>query len=197
MRIVKILRKFVKKIITAGVLTTIGFSAVHAADTMAPPLDSDLQQQVQTAFPDVEILIYSSGICNGDASGGGQIGLVIKTKENFPLHALYAIKNQGKWSVTDLPKAVHVKGSFLPNFLHDYWNGSEVQNGLDIRCVNVSIDPTISQKNKGAFVKPAMAKVKVNDLCFSADTTYNSWVCLRPNASGSKPEMSFVQMNAD
>ncbi len=183
----------------AGLL--IGFYSPNSAAADVPP---EVVAALQKSIPGAKVLAGS--LCKLGAEKRDSFGLLVKINANAfsedqdPLRSVIAMKKEGAWDLHELPRGMDYSKGGAADFLRDFWGEQGFKGPFEIRCtVLPSSDPAISPKANGEFVG-AFARTRdrqANHLCFLADAVYNSWACFTINPATSRPELSFVQMNAD
>jgi len=165
---------------------------------------SDVAKAVEKSYPGAKILMASSSCKLGDAKKDS-FGIVVDAgsknhaADRNPLRALVAVKNNAGWDVSEIPRDVeYSKGSM--DFLSEFWDEKGFKGPYEIRCIILpSENPAISPDANGEFIG-SFAKTPNRHalhLCFTADDTYNDWVCSSISIAAPRPVISFVQMNAD
>jgi len=172
---------------------TLAFLIIASAANAEPIQDSALAKTLEERFPDSTILAHSAE-CKSNANGPIQIGIVLQQKAK--LHAIIAVYSANAWVVSDMPKTVEYDRGAMWDFLNDF-DSAEARKQLEVRCINPKINAEINTRANGAFIKHRGEQNSAKHLCFPASDVYSSWVCYWTKLNGTKPELSFVQFNAD
>lgn len=165
-------------------------SAAHADVQVKPP---ELAGALEERFINSRVLAVSPE-CKSDENGPLQIGVVLE--QNHRLHAVMAVLQNDRWVIRDMPKKVTYSHGMAADFLDEFASADGMKK-LDVRCAAPKTDTEINIRANGAFIAPESDRATSRHVCFSASAVYNSWVCYWTRPGKEKPELSFVQLNAD
>jgi len=165
-------------------------SAAHADVQVQTP---ELADALDKKFSNSRVLAVSPE-CKSDENGPVQIGVVLQ--QNKALHAIVAVLQNDSWVISDMPKKVSYSRGTVADFLDEFTSADGMKK-LDVRCAAPKTDAEINIRANGAFIAPESDHVTSRHVCFSASAVYNSWVCYRTRQGTTKPELSFIQLNAD
>ena len=166
------------------------------AGAAAPPA---AQSAIGAAIPRARIAASATckvGLAATDAVGavvvastGGQVTIA-------DVHAVIAVNAKSGWTVHELPRALDVDGvGAVKDFLGDFVHAGTLDPVPGVQCAKPLAPGGDVMAKLGKFLVPDARLRKTPQVCFQADSVYNSWACFTDD--GAKATLSFVQLQAD
>lgn len=158
-------------------------------------IPSDLMKEIARALPKANALLSME--CRIGAKKTRAFGTLLNSES---IQAWIAYPMGKGWRLFQVPREISNSKGMDGNFLSE-WKTSEgkLKGVYEIRCTSPYADKDIQIQANGEFVGEFAQGVapEVRHLCFQASQTYNNWACYTMSAVTERPELSFVQLNAD
>jgi hypothetical protein len=185
-----------RSIVTFGIIAI--FLCANSI-AMAKGVPANLEKKVSAAYPNAKIVVEKK--CRLGTKAIESYGILLQqpaeNKSGPALEAMILYKMK-EWKIYKINRGIEYSRGSDSDFLRDYRTPKGYAGGFMIRCTSPKKDKDINVRSNGEFGKfSAALNEKVQHLCFSASSTYNSWVCFTTDDTRSEPETSFVQLNAD